>query len=152
MNKQYACFRFCLHPQNYEKSSVKNKAFLSKWYFFTFFLRKPYGMIRFAINKDIEMIFIWNYDFIIKILELFKIYAQILIAHFSSVLRNIELHFFFKCPKRYILGYLLIKLHENTKFTMSIFNKLDFFTVCIGQKVSMPSCKIKEKNAGSGRN
>ena len=40
ITKQYTCFRFCLHPQNYKKSSVKNKAFQPKWYFFTFFLKK----------------------------------------------------------------------------------------------------------------
>ena len=40
ITKQCAYFRFYLHPQNYEKSSVKNKAFLPKWYFFTFFLQK----------------------------------------------------------------------------------------------------------------
>ena len=42
--------------------------------------------------------------------------------------------FSLKCPKRYILGYLLIKLHKNAKLMMSIFNgrrtKLDFLTVC----------------------
>ena len=79
------------------------------------------------------MILKWNYAFMIKILELFKIYAQSLIAHFSSSLRNIGLHFSLKCPKRYILSYQFIKLDKNAKIMKSIFNgwrtKLDFFTV-----------------------
>ena len=80
-----------------------------------------------------------------KILELLKIYAKILIAHFSSVLRNIGLHFSLKCPKIYILGYLLIKLRKITKFMMSIFNgcrtKLDFFTVWSANFTKENSCE-----------
>ena len=69
------------------------------------------------------MILKWNYAFIIKILQLFKIYAQILIAHSSSILGNIGLHFSLKCPKRYILRYQFIKLDKNAKTMMPIFQK-----------------------------
>ena len=75
------------------------------------------------------MIFKLNYAFIMKMLELFKMYAQILIAH-SSTLKNIGLHFSPKCPKRYILRYQFIQLNKNAKIMMSIFNgcrtKLEF--------------------------
>ena len=84
------------------------------------------------------MILKWNYAHIIKIFKVFKIYAQILIAHSSSVLRTIGLHFSLKCPKRYILRYQSIKLAKNAKIMMSIFNgcrtKVDFFTMCIVEK------------------
>ena len=79
------------------------------------------------------MILKWNYAFIMKILELLKIYAQIFIIRSSSILRNIGLHFTLKSPKRCILWYQLIKLDKNAKILMSIFNGcrtiLDFFTV-----------------------
>ena len=56
-----------------------------------------------------------------------------MIAHSSSVLRNIGLHFSLKCPKRYVLWYEFIKLDKNAKIMMSFFKgcrtKLDFFTV-----------------------
>ena len=80
------------------------------------------------------MILKWNCTFIIKILEIFKFYAQILIAHSSSVLWNIGLHFSFKCPKRYILWYQFLKLDKSANIMMSIFSgcrtKSDFFTAC----------------------
>ena len=52
-------------------------------------------MKQFAIDKNYHD-FERNFSLIMKILELFEIYAQILIAHFSSVLRNIGLHFTLK--------------------------------------------------------
>ena len=85
------------------------------------------------------MILKWNYALIVKILKLFKIYAQILIAHSSSVLRNIGLHFSLEYPKRYILRYHFIKLDKNAKNMMPIFKgcrtKLEFFTVCMGKTI-----------------
>ena len=68
-------------------------------------------------------------------MEPLKIYAQILIAHYTSILKNIRVHFSLKCPKKYILRYQFIKLDKNAKIMMSIFNgcrtKFEFFTVCI---------------------
>ena len=87
------------------------------------------------------MILKWNYAFIMKILELFKIYAQIFIAHSSSILRNIGLHFSLKCPKRGILPYQFKKLDKNAKILVSIFKgcrtKLESFTVCYAHKLGL---------------
>ena len=60
------------------------------------------------------MILKWNYAFIMKILLLIKIYAQILIAHSSSILRNIGLHFSLKCLKRYILPHHTVENVTNS--------------------------------------
>ena len=60
--------------------------------------------------------------FFMKILELFLIYAWILIAHSSSILRNIWLNFSLKCTKRYILRYQFIELGKNAKRMMLFFN------------------------------
>ena len=122
ITQQYACFRFCLHPQNYKKPSFKNKAFLSKWYFFAFFHQKIIYNDGISYEYRFRMILKWNYAFIMKILELFRFDAQILIAHSSSVFRDIGLHFSLKCLKRYILRYQFVKLDKNAKIMMSIFN------------------------------
>ena len=102
-----------------------------------FFFKKSYRMMKLIINKKFVMILKWNYAFIMISLQLFKIYAQILIAHSHSsfILRNIWLHFSLTCPKRYIKRNQFIKVEKNTKIMMSIFDgccsKLEFYMVCV---------------------
>ena len=91
------------------------------------------------------MILKWNYALIMKIFKVF-IYAQIFIAHYSSILRNIGVHFLLKCPKWYVLRYSFMKLDKNVKIKLSIFNgcrtNLEFFTVCIKQSFFNQFSKI----------
>ena len=77
-----------------------------------------------------------------KILKLFKIYAQILIVRSCFVLRNIWMHFSLKGPKRYILLYCFIKLDKSAKIRLPIFNgcrnNWGFFTVWHRRSITIP--------------